>query len=369
MARAKRRDHDDDFFKNLLGEVKDDSSCLAADGRSSAEYTGFIDTGSYALNALISGSVRGGIPNNKVVVFAGESAVGKTFFALGIIKHFLDSDPRAGVVYYDTEAAVTRTMMEERGIDTRRVIIVEPVSIQEFRTHARRLLEAYGTKPEAERPPMLMVLDSLGALSTEKEIADVVEGNDTRDMTRAQLIRATFRVLRLKLAKVKVPMIVTNHVYAGIGPYAAAQIMSGGGGTRYASDDIIMLSKSKDRDGKEVVGAIIKARTYKSRNSRENQEVSVRLSYATGLDRYYGLRDIAEKGGVLRKDGTRYALPDGRRVFGKEIDESPAGVFDPVMDRVEDVCSRMFKYGRDFGADEPRLVDGELVNETGELSE
>src|SRR5512139_2939888 len=100
-----------DFFRGLLSEIKDDSSSIAADGTSSAEYTGYIDTGSYALNALFSGSVKGGIPNNKVVAFAGESAVGKTFFVLGIIKHFLDSDPRAGVVYYDTEAAVTKDMM------------------------------------------------------------------------------------------------------------------------------------------------------------------------------------------------------------------------------------------------------------------
>jgi len=288
MAKAKP-----DFFRKLLSNIKDDQSSIAADGESSAEYTGYVDTGCYALNALLSGSVHGGIPNNKVVAFAGESAVGKTFFIMGIVKHFLDANTTAGVVYYDTEAAVTKDMMEARGIDTNRVIISEPLSIQQFRTHALQVLEEYMKSDEKDRPPLMMALDSLGALSTDKEIKDTAEGKDTRDMTRAQLIRATMRVLRLKLAKAKVPMLVTNHVYAAVGAYVPTSVMSGGGGLRYASDDIIMLSKSKDKEGTQVVGGIIRAKTYKSRNARENQEVQVKLSYATGLDRYYGLLAIA----------------------------------------------------------------------------
>lgn len=362
MAKAKSN-----YFRDLLSEIKDDTSSIAADGKSSAEYTGYVDTGSYALNALFSGSVRGGIPNNKVVAFAGESAVGKTFFVLGIIKHFLDSNPSAGVVYYDTEAAVTREMMESRGIDTSRIIVAEPVSIQTFRTHAIKMLDAYSKTSEKDRPPLMMALDSLGALSTNKEIEDTTEGKDTRDMTRAQLIRGAFRVLRLKLAKAKVPMLVTNHVYAGVGQYVPTQIMSGGGGLRYASDDIVMLSKSKDRVGTDVVGGLIKARTYKSRNSRENQEVIVKLSYVHGLDKYYGLRDIAEKTGLLKKGGTKYELSDGRKVYGKEIDDSPAEIFEPIMDQLDAAAAKLFKYGHGFGDDEPRLVDGVLAKGDGEV--
>lgn len=365
MAKAKPNN----FLRGLLSEIKDENSTIAADGKSSAEYTGYIDTGSYALNALLSGSVNGGIPNNKVVAFAGESAVGKTFFVLGIIKHFLDSHKNAGVIYYDTEAAVTKEMMESRGIDTSRVIVSEPLTIQQFRTHALKMLEAYCKTPEKDRAPFMMALDSLGNLSTEKEVKDTTEGNDTRDMTRAQLIRGAFRVLRLKLAKAKVPMLVTNHVYAGVGQYVPTQIMSGGGGLRYASDDIVFLSKSKDRVGTEIVGGLIKARTYKSRNSRENQEVVVKLSYVTGLDKYYGLRDIAERGGVLKKNGVKYELSDGRKVFGKTIDESPAEVFDPIMPQVEEAVSKIFKYGHGFDAVGLLLEDGTKVDADGVVIE
>ena len=164
------------FLRNLVEGFKDEDTSIAEDGAGSAEFTGSIDSGSYSLNAALSGSIFGGVPNNKITAFAGESATGKTFFVLGIVKSFLDSNPDAGVIYYDTEAAVTRDMMKSRGIDTKRVIIAEPDTIQKFREHGLKFLEAYGKTEEADRPPMMIVLDSLGMLSTSKEMADSLEG-------------------------------------------------------------------------------------------------------------------------------------------------------------------------------------------------
>lgn len=216
------------FLKSLLKELNDEDTYLAADGTASSEYGGYIDTGSYILNALLSGSIYGGIPDNKITAFAGESATGKTFFVLGIVRAFLDKNPTGAVVYYDTEAAVTKGMMESRGIDTARVIIAEPDTIQKFKTHALKLIEAYEKQPADQRPPMMFVLDSLGLLSTSKEMEDSLEGKDVRDMTKSQVIKAAFRVLTLKLAKVKVPMLVTNHVYEVVGSYVPTKEISGG---------------------------------------------------------------------------------------------------------------------------------------------
>jgi len=215
------------FFKNLVEQIKDEDTNIVASGRGSAEYTGCIDTGSYILNAVLSGSIFGGVPNNKITAFAGESATGKTFFVLGIVKAFLDSNPDAGVMYYDTEAAVTKDMMEARGIDTHRVIVSEPDTIQKFRTHALKTLDYY-EKSGDKRPPFLMVLDSLGLLSSTKEMEDTAEGKETRDMTKAQIIKAAFRVLTLKLARAKVPLILTNHVSAAVGSYVPMNEISGG---------------------------------------------------------------------------------------------------------------------------------------------
>lgn len=335
-----------DFFRNLIKEVKDEDTSLAADGSGSAEFVGFIDTGSYALNAVLSGSIFGGVPDNKVTAFSGESATGKTYFVLGVVRAFLDKNPNGGVVYYDTEAAVTKHMMEERGIDTSRVIISEPDTIQKFKTHALKLIDAYEKKPEAERPPMMFVLDSLGMLSTTKEMEDSLEGKDVRDMTKAQIIKAAFRVLTLKLAKVRIPLLVTNHVYELVGSYVPTKEIGGGTGLKYAASSIAMLSKRKEKDGTDVIGNIIKVKMYKSRLSKENSQVEVLLTYAKGLDRYYGLLDLAEKYGIFKKTSTRYELPNGKTAFGKNINEEPEKYYtEEVLQMIEQSAQNEFRYG------------------------
>lgn len=335
-----------DFFRNLVKDLKDEDTSMASDGTGSAEFGGFIDTGSYALNAVLSGSIYGGVPDNKVTAFAGESATGKTYFVLGVVRSFLEKHPTGGVVYYDTEAAVTKSMMEDRGIDTTRVIIAEPDTIQKFKTHALKLLDAYDLQPKDTRPPMMFVLDSLGQLSTSKEMEDSLEGKDTRDMTKAQIIKAAFRVLTLKLARVNIPLVVTNHVYELVGSYVPTKELSGGTGLKYAASTIAMLSKRKEKDGTDVVGNIIKIKMHKSRLSKENSQIEVLLTYAKGLDRHYGLLEIAEKYKIIKKVSTRYQMPDGTSVFGKHINEDPEKYFtEDVLAQIELAVQKEFKYG------------------------
>jgi RecA/RadA recombinase len=335
-----------DFLRELIKELKDEDTSLAVDGTGSAEFGGFIDTGSFALNAVLSGSLFGGVPDNKVTAFAGESATGKTYFVLGVVKSFLEKNPTGAVVYYDTEAAITKQMMSDRGIDTSRVIIAEPDTIQKFKTHALKLIDAYEQKDEKSRPPMMFVLDSLGMLSTSKEMEDSLEGKDTRDMTKAQIIKAAFRVLTLKLAKVKIPLLVTNHVYELVGSYVPTKELGGGTGLKYAASTIAMLSKRKEKDGTDVIGNIVKIKMYKSRLSKENSQIEVLLTYAEGLDRYYGLLELAEKHGIFKKVSTRYQMPDGTSVFGKNINENPEKYFtDDVLQQLELAVQKEFKYG------------------------
>ena len=337
------------FFNNLVETLKDEDTKILADGNASAEYTGCIDTGSYALNAVLSGSIYGGVPNNKVTAFAGESATGKTFFVLGIVKQFLDANPTGGVIYFDTEAAVTKGMMEDRGIDTSRVVISEPDTIQKFRHTALKIIENYSAQPESKREPMIMILDSLGQLSSTKEMEDTMEGKETKDMTKASILKATFRVLNLRLAKIGVPLMVTNHVYDVVGSYVPMKEMSGGSGLKYTASTIVMLSKKKEKDGKEVIGNIVRAKMQKSRLTKENAQVEVKITYKHGLDRYYGLLEIAEKYGIFKKVSTRYELPDGSKVFGKSINETPEKYYTAeVLDLIDSACRNEFLYGVEF---------------------
>ena len=335
-----------DFLKDIIKSTVNEYASLVEDGVEAGAVENFIDTGSYIFNALLSGSIHGGLPANKITALAGESATGKTYFLCGIVKNFLDANPDAGVIYFESESAITKQMIVDRGIDAKRMVIVPVTTVQEFRTQAIRVLDTYLAQNEADRKPMFLCLDSLGMLSTTKEVEDTTDGKETRDMTRAQVLKAAFRVLTLKLGKAKIPMVVTNHTYDVVGSMFPTKEMGGGSGLKYAASSIIYLSKKKEKDGTEVVGNIVHCKNHKSRLTIENKMVDVRLTYDKGLVKYYGLLELAEKYDIFKKVSTRYELPDGSKQFGKTILNDPETYFtDEIMKRLDEAANKEFKYG------------------------
>ena len=334
------------FLSDIVKEIDNEYAGLVSDGVAAGDTAAYIDTGSYIFNALVSGSIYGGIPSNKITALAGESSTGKTFYCLGIVKHFLDMDPDAGVIYFESESAISRDMIESRNIDSKRMVIVPVTTVQEFRQQAIKIIDKYLQMPEESRQPMMFVLDSLGMLSTSKEIEDTEAGKETRDMTRAQVVKSIFRVLTLKLGKANVPMIVTNHTYDVVGAYVPTKEMGGGSGLKYAASTIIYLSKKKEKDGTAIVGNLIKAKTAKSRLSKENSEVETRLYYDDrGLDRYYGLLELGEKYGVFQRVGNRIKVGESS-VYPKSILADPEKYFTPeVMVRLDKAAEQEFSYG------------------------
>ena len=335
-----------DFLKDIIKTTGNEYAALVSDGVEAGDVDSFIDTGSYIFNALLSGSIHGGLPSNKITALAGESATGKTFFLMGIVKNFLDKNPDAGVLYFESESAITQQMVVDRGIDPQRMVMIPVTTVQEFRTQAIKVLDSYLTKNEADRKPMMMCLDSLGMLSTTKEVEDTSDGKETRDMTRAQVLKAAFRVLTLKLGRAKVPMVVTNHTYDSMGSMFPTKEMGGGSGLKYAASSIVFLSKKKDKVDNRVVGNIVHCKNHKSRLTIENKMVDVRLSYDKGLDRYYGLLELAISYGIFKQVSTRIELPDGKTQFGKTIINNPEEYFtEEVMKQLEDAVEKEFKYG------------------------
>lgn len=213
-----------DFLKDIVKEIGNEYTQLASDIN---ENEIFVDTGSYIFNALVSGSIYGGISGNKITAIAGDSSTGKTFFSLATVKNFLENNPEGYCLYIDTESAITRKLLESRGIDTNRIVIMNVVTIEEFRSKVLKAVDLYLKTPKKERKPCMIVLDSLGNLSSNKEITDTLDGKDTRDMTKSQLIKGAFRMLTLKLGQAEIPMIVTNHTYSSMSQYEGKQ-MSGG---------------------------------------------------------------------------------------------------------------------------------------------
>ena len=331
------------FLRDIVKEIGGEYTQLASEIDETETY---VDTGSHIFNALVSGSIFGGVSGNKITAIAGETSTGKTFFSLAVVKNFLDNNPTGYCLYFDTEAAITRSLLEGRGIDTTRVVVVNVVTVEEFRGTALKAVDMYMKKPEGDRNPCMFVLDSLGMLSTSKEINDALNDKEVRDMTKSQLIKGAFRMLTLKLGQAKIPMIVTNHTYDVIGAYVPTKEMGGGSGLKYAASSIIYLSKKKEKDGTDVIGNIIKCKTAKSRLSKENQQVEVRLYYdERGLDKYYGLLELGELGGLWKNAAGRYEM-DGKKIYGKEILKDPEKYFTPeVMQALDEIAKKEFSYG------------------------
>lgn len=335
------------YLKSLIGKINNPDAKIVEEGLEGSDVTGFIDTGSYVLNALLSGTIYGGLPNNKISCLAGDPATGKTFYAIGIASQFLKDNKDGVVVYFDTEQAITTDMFKQRGIDTERVAVVPVATIEEFKTQSLKIVNDILEQSEEDRKPVLFVLDSLGMLSTEKEMNDSAEGKNVRDMTKAQQTKATFRVLTLKLGKAKIPMLMTNHTYQVIGAYVPTKELGGGIGLKYAASNILTLSKSKDKTDEGVVGIFIKCTNYKNRFVKENMNVETRLNYTSGLSRYYGLTDLAIKYGIFKKVSTRIELPDGSKVFEKNIDDEPEKYYTKdILDKLDAAIQKDFKYGQ-----------------------
>ena len=331
-----------DFLDDLINVSGNEYAAKVSDGML-GKVNDYIDTGSYILNALLSGSIHKGLPANKITAFAGESATGKTFFILGIVKQFLTDNPTGGVLYFESESALTPEMIEEREIDSTRFIQLPVATIQDFAQQASRVVDKHIENSEA---PLLLCLDSLGMLSTAKEVEDITTGANKVDMTKARIVKGAFRVLTLKLAKAGIPLLVTNHTYKQVGAMFPQDIMGGGSGLQYAASSIVFLSKRKEKVGTDIIGNVIHCKNFKSRLAKENKKIDVLLTYDQGLNRHYGLLDLAEKYDIIKKVSTRYELPDGAKIFGKQIMEDPEKYFtDDIMEKLEIAAQKEFQYG------------------------
>jgi len=334
------------FLKSVIKDSKNEYASLASEGIAAGDVESFVDTGSYIFNALVSGSIFGGIPSNKITALAGESGTGKTFFCLSVVRSFLDSDPDAGVIYFETESAISKQMIESRGIDSNRMVIFPVATIEEFRTQSVRIIDKFLEQPKDERKPLMFVLDSLGMLATNKEVQDASDDKNVRDMTKAQLVKSVFRILTLKLGKANIPMLVTNHTYDVVGSYVPTKEMGGGSGLKYSASTIIFLSKKKEKDGTDLIGNIIKCEAKKSRLTREGSKIETRLFFdSRGLERHYGMLELGERAGLWKNTAGRYEI-NGKKLYAKQILANPEEYFtEDILQELDKQAQKELLYG------------------------
>jgi RecA/RadA recombinase len=305
--------------------------------------TDWISTGNYALNYLISGDFNKGVPLGKVTVFAGESGAGKSYFCSGnIIKNAQEQG--IFVILVDSENALDESWMQALGVDTSadKLLKLSMAMIDDVAKTIATFMSDYKALPEGERPKILFVIDSLGMLLTPTDVNQFEAGDMKGDMGRKpKALTSLVRNCVNMFGSYNVGMVCTNHTYASQDMFDPDDKISGGQGFIYASSIVVAMKKLKlkeDEDGNkisDVMGIRAACKVMKTRYAKPFEGVQVKIPYETGMNPYSGLVDLAEKRGMLKKDGNRLAFttPDGEVIkqFRKAWESNEGGCLDQVM--------------------------------------
>lgn len=286
---------------------------------------GWTDTGCYVLNgALSDGDIFKGLPDGKRIMISGESSTAKSLFTAYIVGAYMRNNQNAYAFFFESEGSTVTQMAESVGIPADRIIIIPIITVEECRTRMVEILDQIIEAREGDDKnddKFIICLDSLGMLSTNKEIGDIASGSDTKDMTRAGLIKAMARVISLKLSLAQCPLITVNHTYDTFDKYNPKEA-SGGSGPKYMTDIHLMLFKTKEKEDKKQVGVSIRVHLVKSRYMIENKFFRVLLHFKKGLYKYSNLVELAKELGVFKKEGISFVMPDGQKKKMKEVREN-----------------------------------------------
>lgn len=271
-----------------------------------SKITEWIDTGNYHLNAVFSGDLFGGIPNNRSICLAGESGTGKTFLLLNMVREAQQKGYY--VIYYDTEGAVDIDGIQNFGVDPERFDHQPMSDLPKFRTSITTLIKKMMEAKEKglQLPKVMIALDSLGMLATQKEIDDAISGNGAADMTRSKMIRSLFRIITSDLTGLGIPFIFTNHTYASTGMFPTINL-SGGGGLVYSASVILALSKAQIKEGLVQTGIIVSVKTLKNRFGKPIP-IKFHIRWDKGMNRFIGMEEYIswetcgiQKGNILNQ--------------------------------------------------------------------
>ena len=254
-----------------------------------SEIDHYIPTGNFHLNACLTGSLFGGYPNNRAVALAGPSGTGKTYLILNAIKQAQKQG--YSIIFYDSENAVDKSLVEKFGIDPKTFRYEPCNTVQEFRSSVTAITDVLieQKKKGIVLPKIMVVLDSAGNLATQKEIDDAKTGSSKADMTRAKLLKSTFRIIMTQFGICKIPFLFTNHTYQTQDLFSR-QVGGGGTGPEYAASIILFLGKAKLKEGIEQTGIIVTAKPNKNRFAKPTP-IKFHISFNKGMNPYVGLEE------------------------------------------------------------------------------
>lgn len=280
-----------------------------------SEVDEWIPTGNYLLNGQLSGTLFGGIPNTRSLGLMGDPGTGKSFVCLNVVREAQKKG--YDVVYCDTEGAIDKSSALKFGIDANKIRYQPIKTVSQFQTFVANLVDMVNkARSKGESPKILLILDSIGMLSTDKEIADAIKGHNAADMgAKAKELRKLFRVITLDLTAAKIPLICTNHVYTG-GGFMPTKESSGGDGPIFSMSVISFLSKAQLKEGSSTTrtGIVVTSNLKKSRFTVP-EPVKFHISFANGMNPYVGLQDYVswDVCGIERGKLEEVKGPDGKK--------------------------------------------------------
>jgi RecA/RadA recombinase len=333
-----------DFLKEIqkINEMAD-----FVDESSLSQITDWISTGSYSLNGILSGDIFKGIAAGRITGLMGKNSTGKSFFVHKIVRNAQQKG--YDIVWFESENATDKFVLSRAGIDTSKLIIVPVFTVEEFRNQAVKILELFKKVKETNPEKKLMfVLDSLGNLPTEKEMADALAGKNAMDMgIRAKIIRSLSRLITMPVAELQIPFVLTNHTYTNSSGYVPIEVSTGGEGPMYICTVVAMLTKQKVKEeidgAKSQTGNILKALTAKNRVVPEGQVAEVKVDFEEGISPYYGLLDWAEAAGLVEKQSTTYYVKHlDKKFFEKNI--YVPEVWEPILTELNEYVKKKVTY-------------------------
>ena len=267
-----------------------------------SEVSEWIPTGNYLFNAQLSGSLFGGVANNRSLGLAGDPGTGKTFLCLNIIKEAQQMG--YNIIYCDTEGAIDRKQVKKFNVDTNKVRYQPIKTISDFKVFIANFVDLMkNAKAKGTVPKVMIVVDSLGMLTTEKSVSDALKGKTASDMgLRSKEMRDVFRNITLDLTGLKVPLICTNHTtMAGIGGYIQTKEAAGGDGPIFSMSNVIMLSKANLKEDDKKTGIVVTSTFKKARFTRP-YPIKFHISFMNGMNPYVGLEEFVswESCGIQR---------------------------------------------------------------------
>ncbi|MEO6583665.1 MAG: hypothetical protein ABIO05_05035 [Ferruginibacter sp.] len=340
----------------------------------------WIDTGCYALNAIMSGSIYGGVPSGRIVGFVGPSSSGKTLIINKIIANAQKQLGAFGIIW-DSEAAVDASAAENVGCDTTRIKHCPVETVEEARNQISKFLDNIISK--GMQGKFIIALDSLGNLASAKELQDIEKDKSAVDMgMRAKAIKSMMRTLTYKAAKAKTTILFSNHVYSDPSAMfpSLVQNQSGGKGPVYLSSLLVQLAHKAEKDdkehagekiiaGAERIGSTLNAMTVKNRFIPPFLRTDMYINYKTGLDRYAGLLELAVTYGVIIQGGATYTLPNGTKLgYAKGFKNDPK-FWEPILPLLDEELKKEFKYSNEKYSNlinSADTIDNEIDSEIGE---